>query len=58
MAVPTATPSDIEEWQDLVARGLTYLGLFEFIAQREAGDLVLNGEDTDDPDRDYDERML
>lgn len=51
-----ATPSDIEEWQDLVARGLTYLGLFEFLTARNAGDLVLNG--PDDPDRDYDERML
>lgn len=55
MAVPAATPDDITEWQMYVAKGLTYLGLFEFIAARDSGELVLNG---DDPDLAYDERML
>lgn len=57
MAVPAATPDDITEWQMYVAKGLTYLGLFEFIAARDSGELVLNGDDPD-PDLAYDERML
>lgn len=56
-AITSATPADIAEWQMYVAAGRTYLGLFEFIAQRDAGELVLNG-DEEDPDRDYDDRML
>ncbi len=53
----SATPDDIAEWQALVADDLTYLGLFEYLAARDAGEFHPNGPD-DGSDLDYDERML